>query len=88
MEEKKGKEDMMPIHIEGEEYLSTGESARFLSVSAATFTKFQKVYELRSFSRPGMGQRKFFRRKDLEPLLIFKPTTNSEMRDSSLHNER
>jgi hypothetical protein len=64
----------MSIEIKGEEYLTAGEAARFLSVSAATFTKFQKDYKLQSVSRPGMGQRKFFKKKDLEPLLQFRPT--------------
>jgi len=64
----------MMLKIEGEEYLTAGESAQHLNVSAATFTKFQKLYKLQSLSRPGMGQRKFFKKSDLEPLLQFRPT--------------
>lgn len=62
----------MPITIKEEEYLTAGESARYLGVSSQTFTKFQEKYHLQSVSRPGQGQRKFFRKKDLEPLLQYR----------------
>ncbi len=69
----------MIIQINGEDYLMTGDAAKFLGVSMATFRDFQIEYKLQSVSRPGMGQRKFFRKKDLEPLLEFRPTnTNSK----------
>jgi len=69
----------MIIQINGEDYLMTGDAAKFLGVSMATFRDFQLEYHLQSVSRPGMGQRKFFRKKDLEPLLEFRPTnTNSK----------
>jgi hypothetical protein len=66
------------MEINGEEYLSAGESAQYLGVSSQTFTKFQKDFKLQSISRPGMGRTKFFKKKDLEPLKEFRPTTNSE----------
>ncbi len=68
----------MPITIKEEEYLTAGESARYLSVSPATFTKFGKRYKLQSVSRPGMGQRKYFRKKDLDPLLEFRYCVQSQ----------
>ena len=64
----------MVIEINGEPYLSTADAAKYVGVSAATFLKFQKEYKLPSMSRVGMGQRKFFKKKDLEPLLQFRPT--------------
>lgn len=63
----------MPITVNGEEYLTAGEAAKYLGVSPATFLKFQEDYHLKWLTRPGMGNRKFFRKKDLEPLLQFRP---------------
>jgi hypothetical protein len=68
---------MSIIEINGEPYLSTAEAANFLDVSMATFRKFQLENHLQSVSRPGMGQAKFFKKKDLEPLKEFRPTTNT-----------
>ena len=63
----------MTVIINGEEYLTAGEAADFLGVSATTFSKFQEEYHLKHLKREGMGQRKFFRKKDLEPLTEYKP---------------
>lgn len=61
------------ITIGGEDYLTATEAAEFLGVSPATFAKFQREYKLKWMTRPGLSQRKFFRKKDLEPLLEFRP---------------
>lgn len=66
----------MTITIEGEDYLTAGEAAEFLGVSPTTFVKFQREYRLKWKTRPGEGQRKFFKKKDLEPLLEFRPGEN------------
>jgi excisionase family DNA binding protein len=65
----------MSVTINEEEYLTAGESARYLKVSSQTFTNFIKKYKLQSMKRPGLGQRKFFRKKDLEQFLEFRPNT-------------
>lgn len=64
---------MMSITINGEEYYTAGEAAEFLNVSAKTFIKFQEEYNLKWMTRPGMGNRKYFRKKDLEPIKEYRP---------------
>ena len=61
---------MMP---NGEEYMTAGEAAAYLKVSAKTFSKFQEDYNLKWMYRPGTGNRKYFKKKDLEPILQFRP---------------
>ncbi len=68
----------MTLTIEGEEYLTAGESATFLGVSNAMFTKYQKRYKLKYVKRLGRGQRKFFKQKDLEPLLAYQEFESGE----------
>lgn len=63
----------MTVTINGKTYLTAGEAADYLGVSAATFLKFQETYKLKWLTRPGMGQRKFFAEDDLKPLKEFKP---------------
>jgi hypothetical protein len=65
----------MAVTVNGEEYLTAGESARFLKVSPATFLDFQKKYALKYLTQPGSGNRKFFKKKDLEPIREFRPGT-------------
>lgn len=66
-------ETIESIMINGEEYLTAKAGARFLTVSSSSFAKYQKQYGWKWMTRPGMGQRRFFRKKDLEPLLEFRP---------------
>jgi len=63
----------MMVKIGNEEYLTASEAAEFLGVSPTTFNKFQKEYHLKYMTRRGLGNKKFFKKKDLEPLLEFKP---------------
>ncbi len=69
---------MMSITINGEEYMTAGEAADFLGVSAKTFIKFQEEYKLQAMSRPGLGNRKYFKRKDLEPILEYRPVERDD----------
>lgn len=75
MKSKGDAQERMTTKINNEEYLTAAEAAKFLGVSAATFTKFQTVYHLGYMTRPGMGRRKYFKKKDLEPLMQFQPGT-------------
>lgn len=68
----------MPIIINGEEALTATESAEYLHVSGATFVKFQKQFKLKAYTRPGAGQRKFFLKKDLEPIKQYHPIEGDE----------
>jgi len=63
----------MMVKINNEEYLTAAEAAKYLGVSPTTFNKFQKEYDLKYMTRRGLGNKKFFKKKDLEPLLEFKP---------------
>lgn len=63
----------MMVKINNEEYLTAAEAARFLGVSPTTFVKLQKENHLRYMTRRGLGNKKFFKQKDLEPFLEFKP---------------
>lgn len=63
----------MPTTIHGEEYVIAREAASYLQVSAQTFLKFQKMYHLKAVMRPGLGNRKFFRKKDLDPIFEYRP---------------
>ncbi len=60
------------ITIEGEEYLTATEAAHFLKVAPATFANFRRDYKLKWKTRPGMGQRKFFRKADLLQFLEYR----------------
>ncbi len=72
----------MIIRIGEEDYLTAGESATFLGVSNAMFTKYQKRYKLKYIKRLGKGQRKFFKQKDLEPLLAYQEFESGEQSGS------
>lgn len=63
----------MPIEIDGEDYLTAGEAADYLGVSPTTFVKFQREFRLKAYTRAGAGQRKFFRKRDLDPIKQYKP---------------
>lgn len=69
---------LMSIEIEGEEYLTATEAAHFLKVAPATFAKFRKDHHSQWMTRPGLGQRKFFKKKDLEEFLKFRPGEEKE----------
>lgn len=64
---------MMPTIINNEEYYTAGEAADYLEVSAKTFIKFQRDYHLKAISRPGEGNRKYFKKSDLEPIRQYRP---------------
>lgn len=70
----------MTVEINGKTYLTAGEAADYLGVSAATFLKFQTEYNLKWLTRPGMGQRKFFAKDDLEPLKEFRPGEDGQQK--------
>jgi len=60
----------MSVIIDGEEYLNAGDAARYLKVSAASFTKYAKQYKLPYMTRIGGGRSKLFKKKDLDEKLL------------------
>ena len=59
--------------INNEEYLTAGEAADYLGVSAATFLKWQTLYKLQWIEIPGERPRKYFKKTDLDPIIQPRP---------------
>lgn len=59
----------LSITVNGEELLTVGESATYLNISRTTFDTMLKDRPLPYLRRPGLGNRKFFKKADLGKLI-------------------
>jgi hypothetical protein len=73
--------DITGTEIDGEEYLTTTQAAKFFNVSPTTFIGFQEDFHLESWSFRGMGNKKFFKKTDLlaiVPQLKYRPSKRTK----------
>lgn len=68
----------MPYTYGGVEYLNAKESAEYLDISYNTFQNMEQQYNLSSFSIPGKGRRRFFKKSDLDKLREPRPSDDDQ----------
>lgn len=64
--------------VNGDEYLNVGEVLEYLHTSQATFAKWRKQLNIKSYTIPLKAKQVFFRKSDLEPLASPQVIPNSD----------